>query len=59
MGIANRRLVGGLDLFEDRVRSGFTVTYFDCVHALTPTLLQAVDAKKTSGQVKALLPQSD
>ena len=25
---ANRRLVAGLDLFEDRVRSGFTVTYF-------------------------------
>jgi hypothetical protein len=25
---ANRRVVGGLDLFEDRVRSGFTVTYF-------------------------------
>ena len=25
---ANRRLVGRSDLFEDRVRSGFTVTYF-------------------------------
>jgi hypothetical protein len=25
---ANRRLVGRLDLFEDRVKSGFTVTYF-------------------------------
>ena len=25
---ANRRNVSGLDLFEDRVGSGFTVTYF-------------------------------
>jgi hypothetical protein len=24
----NRRVVGGLELFEDRVQSGFTVTYF-------------------------------
>jgi hypothetical protein len=30
----NRRFVGGLELFEDRVESGFTVTYF--VEELTP-----------------------
>jgi len=37
---ANRRLVAGLDLFEDRVRSGFMVTYFVDDSALYVAILR-------------------